>query len=333
MIPEIKRSVLALFIGSCFGVFLVPDCHATRIDELLRFAETTQGLKAPRKNTEQSTEKPQDEAVPEIETPVSLSGKETVNTFHQLWPWLEETKKTVFFPSLPGKPECIPNTLDARHSVSDTVIGKQSWASGYMTGQELKSLVNERRGWKVQVDTQQFLAGILDAFSDSKRMTNEELSAALDELDVLVTTARSEVNNEQKKKGDIFRAAFKKKKDVNESPSGFLYRIDNPGDDIVKDDTELEITIRESLIDGTVVSDMERDGVRLEKPRSQLPPLIKEATGYIRNHGALTMVVPPELAYGDEGFSPTIPPGATMVYFIRMREKIDKTEQNRKSRP
>ncbi|PKH26380.1 hypothetical protein CIG19_00830 [Enterobacterales bacterium CwR94] len=32
----------------------------------------------------------------------------------------------------------------------------------------------------------------------------------------------------------------------------------------------------------------------------------------------MTLMVPPELAYGDEGFAPLIPPGATMVYTLRI---------------
>ncbi len=42
-------------------------------------------------------------------------------------------------------------------------------------------------------------------------------------------------------------------------------------------------------------------------------------------------VVPPELAYGDAGYPPKVPPGATMVYTIRVEnvrgEKISPEEQ------
>ncbi|WP_446717716.1 FKBP-type peptidyl-prolyl cis-trans isomerase [Erwinia sp. OLCASP19] len=41
---------------------------------------------------------------------------------------------------------------------------------------------------------------------------------------------------------------------------------------------------------------------------------------HLKNHGSLTMVVPPVLAYGDEGYPPQIPPGATMVYTVRIRD-------------
>ncbi len=38
----------------------------------------------------------------------------------------------------------------------------------------------------------------------------------------------------------------------------------------------------------------------------------------MKNHATMTLVVPPELAYGDEGYPPKVPPGATMVYTLRV---------------
>lgn len=35
------------------------------------------------------------------------------------------------------------------------------------------------------------------------------------------------------------------------------------------------------------------------------------------------LVIPPELAYGDAGFPPDVPPGATVVYEVRLLELVD----------
>ncbi|MNF15415.1 putative FKBP-type peptidyl-prolyl cis-trans isomerase [compost metagenome] len=40
----------------------------------------------------------------------------------------------------------------------------------------------------------------------------------------------------------------------------------------------------------------------------------------INKQGRLQMVVPPELAYGEEGSTPDIPPNATMVYDIQVMD-------------
>ncbi|KFB99286.1 peptidyl-prolyl cis-trans isomerase [Trabulsiella guamensis ATCC 49490] len=202
----------------------------------------------------------------------------------------------------------------------ESPVARQSWASGYVLGRDLKSMVDERRDWKVAVETRQFLSGIEDAFFNHSRLSEEEFSETLNELDSIVSAARTKVLKEQKVLGELFRSEFKKKKGVKTSSGGFLYKVDSPGDNDIKADSEIELTVKETLIDGTVVSDMERDGILISKKRSELPPVIQEAVGYLRNHGSLTMVVPPELAYGDNGFSPLVPPGATMVYFLSIKD-------------
>ncbi|EIL1430984.1 FKBP-type peptidyl-prolyl cis-trans isomerase, partial [Escherichia coli] len=50
----------------------------------------------------------------------------------------------------------------------------------------------------------------------------------------------------------------------------------------------------------------------------EYPPLFREALMLMKNHGTMELVVPPELAYGDEGYPPKVPPGATMVYTLRV---------------
>ncbi|MBB7361187.1 FKBP-type peptidyl-prolyl cis-trans isomerase, partial [Escherichia coli] len=46
----------------------------------------------------------------------------------------------------------------------------------------------------------------------------------------------------------------------------------------------------------------------------------RSALRLLKNHGTVTVAAPPELAYGDEGYPPRVPPGATMVYTIRVED-------------
>ncbi|MED9274838.1 FKBP-type peptidyl-prolyl cis-trans isomerase, partial [Escherichia coli] len=50
----------------------------------------------------------------------------------------------------------------------------------------------------------------------------------------------------------------------------------------------------------------------------EYPPVFREALMLMKNHGTMELVVPPELAYGDDGYPPRIPPGATMLYTLRV---------------
>jgi FKBP-type peptidyl-prolyl cis-trans isomerase len=146
----------------------------------------------------------------------------------------------------------------------------------------------------------------------------EELSRALAESETAVKLASEKESRKQYKTDQTFVNEFKKQKGVKLSPSGFWYRVDYAGDKPFADDAVLDVVVKESLTNGSVIQDMDLNGKVLSQALELYPPLFREAIGYLRNHGELTMVVPPALAYGEAGYPPKVPPNATLVYTLRV---------------
>ena len=63
----------------------------------------------------------------------------------------------------------------------------------------------------------------------------------------------------------------------------------------------------EKLTDGTVVEDMDARGWVISQLTGEYPPVFREALMLMKNHGTMELVVPPDLAYGDEGYPPKVP--------------------------
>ncbi|HIE4798790.1 TPA: FKBP-type peptidyl-prolyl cis-trans isomerase N-terminal domain-containing protein [Serratia marcescens] len=196
--------------------------------------------------------------------------------------------------------------------------GRQAYAAGGALGRDILSILDERKAWGVSADRQTVLAGVIDAFSGQYQLTTDVLAKALEESETMVNQARERSTAVQQKKGDAFVAEFRKKKGVKQSPSGFWYRVDYAGDAAIVNDALIDVVVKESLTDGTVIQDMEVTGKVLSQPLKDYPPLFREAIGLLKNHGSLTMVVPPALAYGEAGYPPSVPPNATMVYTLRI---------------
>lgn len=196
--------------------------------------------------------------------------------------------------------------------------GRQAYAAGSALGRDIIEMLNERKGWGVEADRPTVLAGVIDAFSGQYQLTTDVLSKALAESEAKVNQAREKASQVQRKKGEAFVAGFRKQKEVKQSSSGFWYRVDYAGDTPIADDAIVEVVVKESLTDGTVIQDMDLSGNVLSQPLAAYPLLFREAIGHLRNHGTLTMVVPPALAYGEEGYPPRVPPNATMVYELRI---------------
>ncbi len=196
--------------------------------------------------------------------------------------------------------------------------GQQAYAAGSALGRDILTMLNERKGWGVETDQQTLLAGVVDAFSGQYQLTTDVLTRALNESEAVVNAARTKASAAQQKKGERFIADFTQRKGVKQSPAGFWYRVDYAGDMPLRDTDIVDVVVKETLTDGTVIQDMALSGNVLSQPLSAYPPLFREAIGYLKSHGSLTMVVPPALAYGEEGYPPKVPPNATIVYELRI---------------
>ncbi|MBF8439285.1 FKBP-type peptidyl-prolyl cis-trans isomerase [Serratia ureilytica] len=195
---------------------------------------------------------------------------------------------------------------------------QQSYAAGVALGRDIQTMLAERKNWGITPDKTALLAGVIDTFNGHYQLSDAQLTSALAESEKAVNDARNQAAKTQTSKGEAFVAEFQKKKGTQKSPSGFWYRIDYAGDEAITENARVDIVVKESLTDGRVIQDMDRSGKVMSQPLSAYPPLFREAIGHLKNHGSLTMVVPPALAYGETGYAPQIPPNATMVYELRI---------------
>ncbi len=197
---------------------------------------------------------------------------------------------------------------------------REDYAAGVSLGEEILQMQEERRRWGVTSDKQMILAGIADTFAGNRVLPDDELNKVLTAAEKKVAAAREKTSTAQQQKGATYLREFKKDKRVRQAPSGFWFRIDYAGDTEISNTASVDVVVKETLVDGTVIQDMETNGATLSQPMADFPPLFKEAISLLKNHGSMTLVVPPELAYGEKGYPPKVPPNATMIYRLRIAE-------------
>lgn len=193
-----------------------------------------------------------------------------------------------------------------------------SYAAGSALGRDIQGVMTERQGWGVPVDRDSLLAGVIDSVSGRLQLSPNELTALTAQADAAAVAAREKRVNEQQRRDEDYLAQFRQQKGVKPSAMGFWYRVDYAGEGALAPTAVVDVVVKETLTDGTVIQDMELSGKVLSQPLSEYPPLFREAISHLHNHGSLTMVVPPALAYGETGYPPKVPPNATMVYELRI---------------
>ncbi len=197
-----------------------------------------------------------------------------------------------------------------------------TYAAGVMLGRDILNIQTAQQQPGQKTDNRVLLAGIRDALNRKVLLNESILNSALQKAENAAQKARQAVIREQKKAGAAYMDKFRKQKGVKQTKSGFLYRTEYVGDGefIRGDDTLVDVVVTEKLTDGTVIEDMDARGRVISLALIDYPPVFREALMLLKNHGTTELVVPSELAYGDEGYPPGVPPGATMLYTLRVED-------------
>ncbi|SVS97367.1 peptidyl-prolyl cis-trans isomerase, FKBP-type domain [Klebsiella pneumoniae] len=194
---------------------------------------------------------------------------------------------------------------------------QQAYAIGASMGSEVLNVLTTRRTQGVTVDAGLVLQGIEDAFRGQLRLGEQERNKALFDVSQQVYQNLNKIEQKNISAGKKYQQAFARKKDVV-FKEGVYSRVDYLGKGKISGNDLVTVVIKEMLTDGTVINDMEAKDQALTQKLDAYPPVFREPLKRLQNHGSVTLVVPPEKAYGSKGLPPKIPPGATMVYSVRI---------------
>ena len=200
-----------------------------------------------------------------------------------------------------------------------TTAAQQAYTAGVSMGHDALKLLLARDAQGLKLDHDIVLSGFRDTFSDtvvlSEDARNKVLQGTAEALNQHMTTIRTKALAD----GDRYRAEFARRKGVVQD-NGVYSLVEYAGMGSINADDIVDVVMKESLPDGTVTVDMETSGRIMSQPLKAYPPVFRQALSKLGNHGAITLVVPPDQAYGDKGIPPRIPPGSTMTYSVRIMD-------------
>jgi UDP-GlcNAc:undecaprenyl-phosphate/decaprenyl-phosphate GlcNAc-1-phosphate transferase len=176
----------------------------------------------------------------------------------------------------------------------------------------------------IDPDLELVIKGMRDAQSGGKLLINEEeLRNTLDvyraELKQKHELAMKTAAVENKKEGDSFMAANKKKEGVVVLPSGLHYKILKAGDGRKPSgDDKVECNYRVILINGTEFDSSFRTGKPVVFKVSGAIPGLTEALKLMPVGSRWQLFIPPQFAYGERGAGVIIGPNATLIVEVEL---------------
>ncbi|MFV0438241.1 MAG: FKBP-type peptidyl-prolyl cis-trans isomerase [Desulfopila sp.] len=192
---------------------------------------------------------------------------------------------------------------------------KLGYAMGSDVGKYFKGLGKD-------IDFPSLLKGVTDGYSGADlAMSPDDIVSVQKEFGSMLQERQAAELEQMKEKnktaGMAFLAENKKKKGVSVTDSGLQYEFIKKGDGATpKESDQVKVDYVGRLIDGTEFDSSIKRGEPAVFGVNQVIPGWSEALQLIPVGSKVRLVIPSELAYGEQGVMPRIEPNSVLVFEV-----------------
>jgi FKBP-type peptidyl-prolyl cis-trans isomerase len=237
-----------------------------------------------------------------------------------------------------------PAAATAATGTADSDLNTTAARYGYAIGVDIgRSLTSN----PVTVDLRAVTRGLRDMVEKRRMaMTDDQMKAVMDQFraemnkEMMALQQKSMKEMEQKqadwkkdapnnlKVAQEFLAKNKAQKGVQTLPSGLQYTVEKEGTGPSPTATDLvSVHYRGTLMNGEEFDSSYKRGQPAEFQVGGVIPGWTEALQKMKVGGKWKLVIPPNLAYGEEGRFPRIPPNALLIFEVELLDIVGSGEQ------
>ncbi|CAL4326585.1 FKBP-type peptidyl-prolyl cis-trans isomerase [Buchnera aphidicola] len=204
---------------------------------------------------------------------------------------------------------------------------KLSYSLGVSLGEYVNQSFKKQKKIGITLDKNSILNGVQDAISGDLKLSRQEISVILKELEEKLTNANKvEVEKNSKEnliQGQLYMKNFSKIKGVKKTSSGLFYLIEKEGSGaLLTNSTKITVHYKGTLINGV---EFDNSYIRGNPVSFVLKDVIlgwQEGLKYIKKGGRIKLVIPPHLGYGDREIN-GIPSNSTLIFDIELLDAIN----------
>jgi len=191
----------------------------------------------------------------------------------------------------------------------------------YSMGLDMGTYLN---GVGAELDYERLQLGLKDGFDGNKALLSPEEMQSVQKEFAEMMKAKQEaqmkaMQEKNKKAGDAFLAENKEKKGVVVTESGLQYKVvkEGTGAKPTAADT-VKVHYKGTMINGTVFDDSNKRGEPATFGVTQVIPGWSEVLQIMKEGATYHVVIPPSLAYGEQGVPPMIEPNSVLVFDVEL---------------
>lgn len=197
----------------------------------------------------------------------------------------------------------------------NTFKDKLSYSMGLDMGAYLNGIGDE-------LDYERLMLGLKNGFEGTDAlMSMEEMQSVQKEfaekMKVKQEVQMKALQEKNQKAGEAYLAENKTKKGVIVTPSGLQYNVVKEGTGAKpKAEDTVKVHYKGTKIDGTVFDDSNKRGEPATFGVTQVIPGWSEVLQLMKEGASYHVVIPPSLAYGEQGVPPMIEPNSVLVFEV-----------------
>ena len=194
-----------------------------------------------------------------------------------------------------------------------------SYALGIQFGMQI---VSQLQSSDLPLSSEALALGISDILNQNElKLTDEQIQEVMTAVQKEVQDRDTAMREAAAQQGDDFRANYANEDGVESTASGILYKVITAGDGAIPTlDSTVTVHYRGTLVDGSEFDSSYRRNEPTSFPLGSIIPGWQEVLQIMKVGSKWEVVIPPQLAYGENGAPPAIPPNATLVFEIELLE-------------
>lgn len=222
--------------------------------------------------------------------------------------------------------------LQSHSKIKNTFIFKNSNEKlGYALGVSLGNYVNQsfekQKKIGIELDKYSLLKGVQDAISGNLKLSHQEISSILKDLEEKLNNA-TKIQFERNAKensiqGELYMKNFYKLKGVKKTSTGLLYLVEKEGSgEKLTNNTKITVHYKGQFINGI---EFDNSYIRGKPISLILKDVIlgwQEGLKYIKKGGKIKLVIPPHLGYGEKDVN-GIPGNSTLIFDIELLDVVN----------
>lgn len=221
---------------------------------------------------------------------------------------------TSFFASDEGKKLSLVKTIDA------TNVDQFSYAVGALFAESLSTSLEQAKqeGEDVNRDI------LVQAIHEKLLLSEEESAMTKEQIEEIITAKQTMMQESLEKEkqdnivaGEKYREEYQNREGVKKTQSGVLYSVIKSGTGALVGTKTALVQYKGSLVDGTVFDSSENNGGEsVPFSSDQVIPGLGELLSLMRVGDEWEVVIPYDLAYGEQGVQGVVGPGETLIFTV-----------------